>query len=161
MKHSKTLFDERRNTMSYTLKQAAEAAGKSKPTILRAIQTGKISALKHDITGGWMIEPAELHRLFPLAQDDIIQPNMERYSEALNETLVLRRELELKDEKIKELQAERERESANVADLRRRLDIEAEDRRRLTNQITALLTDQSKEKEQPPKKKIFSWFRKT
>ncbi len=161
MKHSKTLFDERRNTMSYTLKQAAEAAGKSKPTILRAIQTGKISASKHDITGGWIIEPAELHRLFPLVQDDIIQPNMERYSDVLNETKVLRRELELKDEKIKELQAERERESANVADLRRRLDIEAEDRRKLTNQITALLTDQSKESEKPPKKKLFSWFRKT
>jgi hypothetical protein len=50
--------------MPYSLKQAATATGKSKPTILRAIQGGKISAEK-DQQGEWQIEPAELHRVYP------------------------------------------------------------------------------------------------
>jgi hypothetical protein len=50
--------------MPYSLKHAATATGKSKPTILRAIQSGKISAEK-DVQGEWQIEPAELHRVYP------------------------------------------------------------------------------------------------
>jgi hypothetical protein len=49
--------------MSFSLKQAAAASGKSKPTILRAIQAGKISAEK-DEQGEWQIDPAELHRVY-------------------------------------------------------------------------------------------------
>src|SRR5689334_12118925 len=45
--------------MPYTLKQAAEATGKSKPTILRAIQKGTISASR-DAHNEWQVEPAEL-----------------------------------------------------------------------------------------------------
>jgi hypothetical protein len=51
--------------MIYSLKQAADATGKSKPTILRAIQSGKISGTRHEITDAWQIDPAELHRLYP------------------------------------------------------------------------------------------------
>ena len=47
--------------MAYSLKQAAEATGKTRPTILRAIQKGKISAVRHEVTGAWQIDPAELH----------------------------------------------------------------------------------------------------
>src|SRR4051794_2873521 len=50
--------------MPYSLKQAADATGRTKPTILRAIQTGKISAKKSKM-GAWEIEPAELHRVYP------------------------------------------------------------------------------------------------
>src|SRR5437773_380441 len=50
--------------MTYSLKQAADATGRAKPTILRAIQTGKISAKKTEI-GEWEIDPAELHRVYP------------------------------------------------------------------------------------------------
>jgi hypothetical protein len=49
--------------MVYSLKQAGEATGRSKPSILRAIQTGKISARKSEM-GEWEIEPAELHRVY-------------------------------------------------------------------------------------------------
>ena len=52
-------------TMAYTLKQAAAVIGQSKPTVLRAIQAGKISAVRDETTGGWLIDPAELHRLYP------------------------------------------------------------------------------------------------
>src|SRR3982750_3758898 len=56
--------------MAYSLKQAAEATGRTKPTILRAIQTGKISAKKTEM-GEWEIEPAELHRVYPPVADGV------------------------------------------------------------------------------------------
>jgi hypothetical protein len=50
--------------MLYGLKQAADATGRTKPTLLRAIQTGKISAKKNELRER-EIDPAELHRFFP------------------------------------------------------------------------------------------------
>lgn len=50
--------------MKYTAGQAAKATGKSVPTITRAIKKGTISADKQD-GGGYLIDPAELHRVFP------------------------------------------------------------------------------------------------
>jgi len=47
----------------YTLGTASKAVGKSKSTVLAAINSGKISASK-DAHGQWQIDPAELHRLY-------------------------------------------------------------------------------------------------
>ena len=47
----------------YSVKQAAEATGKTKPTILRAIQANRIAARK-DEHGRWQIDPAELDRVY-------------------------------------------------------------------------------------------------
>jgi hypothetical protein len=52
--------------MSYSLQQAADAAGVNKSTVLRAIQGGKVSAIRSE-HGQWVIEPAELHRVYPPA----------------------------------------------------------------------------------------------
>ena len=141
--------------MSYTLKQAAEAAGKTKPTILRAIQAGKISASRHEITGDWIIEPAELHRVYPLINIGGIEENgnaAQQYVATPNETVILHREIELRDEKIRLLQEERERERhllmSNIEDLKQRLDRESEERRKLSAQITALLTSQEIKKDE-------------
>ena len=49
--------------MSYSLQQAANAAGVNKSTILRAIRAGKVSATR-DEHRQWLIEPAELHRVY-------------------------------------------------------------------------------------------------
>ena len=46
------------------MRQAADATRRTKPTLLPAIQTGKISAKKNEL-GEWEIEPAELHRVYP------------------------------------------------------------------------------------------------
>jgi hypothetical protein len=54
-----------RNAMSYTLATAAVACGVNKSTILRAIKTGKVSAVR-DEHGQWHVEPAEVHRVYPL-----------------------------------------------------------------------------------------------
>lgn len=50
--------------MRYTLGTAAKATGKSKTTIQRAIARGRISAGRPE-EGGYSIDPAELHRVFP------------------------------------------------------------------------------------------------
>lgn len=50
--------------MKYTAGQAAKATGVATATITRALKSGKISGRKDD-NGAWMIDPAELHRVFP------------------------------------------------------------------------------------------------
>lgn len=57
--------------MRYSLGTAAIAAGKSKTTIQRAIAKGRISAEKM-AGGGYSIDPAELHRVFPMANTDTV-----------------------------------------------------------------------------------------
>ena len=44
---------------AYTLTTASEAARKSKSTILRAIQKGRLSAARTE-NAGWLIDPSEL-----------------------------------------------------------------------------------------------------
>jgi excisionase family DNA binding protein len=122
--------------MLITIKQAAEATGKSKATILRAIQAHRISATKDDVSGAWMTDPAELHRVFPPVANDAwnaVQDQGEPGS-------VMRRELAMMQQRLEEFQHERERErtdkDAVIADLR-------EDRDRWRTQAEKLLlTDQ-------------------
>jgi hypothetical protein len=50
--------------MAYSLKQAGEATGRTKPTSLCAAQIGKISAKKNEL-GEWELELSGLHRVYP------------------------------------------------------------------------------------------------
>ena len=128
--------------MAYTLTQAAEATGKSKSTIFRAIQSGKLSATRDELTQGWLIEPAELHRLYPQADHGTANATPVTHHAMPHEMAALRREIEIRDELLAKEQREREAERRNaeetIDDLRRRLDAEGEERRKLT----AILTDQ-------------------
>jgi len=54
--------------MRYTLGQAAKATGISKMTIQRALKAGRISGEK-DETGAYSLDPAEVHRVFPLVAE--------------------------------------------------------------------------------------------
>lgn len=128
--------------MLYTAGEAAKATGKNIATITRAIKSGKISASK-DVSGAWRIDPAELHRVFPaLAQDSqkvrmqedatLMQEVKSREDRALlDEVAALRERVSSQDQ----LLAER---ADQIADLRARLDLEGEERRKLA----AILTDQ-------------------
>lgn len=52
--------------MAYiTLGEAAKLVGKSKPTLSKAIKSGKMSAIGKDENGYWQIDPAEAKRAFP------------------------------------------------------------------------------------------------
>ena len=101
----------------FTLGDAAKQAGISKPTLSKAIKNGRLSAEKQS-NGSYRIQPTELFRIFPSAD------RLASYQIAeLQERLAL-------------LTAERERERHQlmdqIMDLRRRLDSEAEERRRLS-----------------------------
>jgi excisionase family DNA binding protein len=121
--------------MSYTLGQAAKAAGKSKATIYRAVQSGKISAVKDEVSGTFRIDPAELHRIFPAVPAEHAKNGELRQSETTAETNMLRAQLE---QERQERQRERVQLEGTIDDLRQRLDREGEERRKLT----AILTDQ-------------------
>jgi len=54
----------------FSLREAAREAGTSKSTILRAIQSGRLSANRTD-EGGYAIDPAELFRVYPPKKDDV------------------------------------------------------------------------------------------
>jgi hypothetical protein len=60
--------------MRYTLGQAAKATGKSKTTIQRAVAKGLISGEKGQ-NGEYKIDPAELHRVFPLQNYATVSDN--------------------------------------------------------------------------------------
>ena len=61
--------------MKYTAGQAAKATGVATATITRALKSGRISGQKDD-SGAWMIDPSELHRVFPpVSKQDRATPN--------------------------------------------------------------------------------------
>ena len=60
--------------MRYTLGQAAKATGKSKTTIQRSVAKGLISGEKGQ-NGEYRIDPAELHRVFPLKNSGTVPDN--------------------------------------------------------------------------------------
>ena len=65
------LLGTKRTMTALSLREAATAAGTSKSTILRAIQSGRMSAPRTD-DGGYAIDPAELFRVYaPAAKDDV------------------------------------------------------------------------------------------
>ncbi len=113
--------------MTYTLGEAAKATGKSKPTIHRAIKSGKISATKK-ADGSYAIDPAELHRVYPVLPRDNGEAAELKQSVTPANTEVLR-------VKFEALQQQLAREQELNQDLQR-------DRDHWRQQATALLTDQ-------------------
>jgi hypothetical protein len=138
--------------MPYSIKQAAEATGKTKPTILRAIQKNKISA-KKDEHGEWEIDPAELHRVYPAVPE-----GTSAHTDANG--VSVSREIEL----LREMLADKDRQ---IDGLNRRLESLDEERRTTLRQLTALLTDQREQAviTPPPEtpaaeaRKTRSWWR--
>jgi hypothetical protein len=148
-----------RSAMPYTLAQAARAIGRNKTSVLRAIKAGKVSAIRDEATGGWLIEPAELHRLYPPAADaahatgdaatrngndtersgDSVEHDVDaaiRNGNAAGKIAALR--ALLAQERAERLR-ERADKDAAIDDLRRRLDAADEERRTVLRQLTALL----------------------
>src|SRR3954468_19076829 len=105
-------------TMPYNLVEAGKAIGMGKSSVLRAIRKGVISASRDPTTGGWAIDPAELHRAFPSVANGTAQNQG-----GTAETDVMR-----------ELRARLEDIQHTVEDLRRRLDRSDEERGRLQQQ---------------------------
>ena len=56
-----------------SLAMAAKQVGKSKPTLLRAIRSGRLSVTKRD-DGTYAIDPAELMRAYPTLPEAVSDP---------------------------------------------------------------------------------------
>jgi hypothetical protein len=119
--------------MRYCLVQAAEATGRSRSTILRSIKAGRLSADRDALTQAWMIDAAELLRLYPLLSDD--EPRIPADGQPRTSELTeLRTRLEAADLRFADAQDQ-------IADLRRRLDTATEQLGEALQQVR-LLTDQ-------------------
>lgn len=130
----------------YSLKEAAERTGRGKPAILKAIQKGRISAKKNEL-GEWQIDPAELHRVYPMISGTVSGNGSGEREETSKETNALQREVEI-------LREERRRDFDLIEDLRK-------DRDHWRQQATALLTDQREKTPEPkPARGFRAWLAK-
>lgn len=135
-----------------SLKQTAEFAGTTKPTILKHMAKGRVSGEKDD-NGQWWFDMAELVRAYgePGSRNSSRNSSLNNRNhqdlqqetpvETVSELATLRVRLQAMEQ---ESERERRDKDDTIADLRARLDHEADERRRLTT----LLTDQ-RPKEQP------------
>ena len=128
----------------YSLARAAAVAGRSRSTVLRAIQTGRLSAVRDATIGEWSIDASELTRVYPPAAD--------RHDDGHADVAALDRVnlaalIAAKDALIGE-----QRET--IADLRRRLDTATAQLGEALGQVKAL-TDQRSAPTAPPR----SWWR--
>ncbi len=124
--------------MPFTLSQAAKACGRGKTTVFRAIKSGRISAVRDETGGTWLIEESELLRVFPPGTGEGVPRNA---AEPTRNADLAIRAAEL-DARIAELQGRLADSHETIVDLRRRLDEEREERRAAQERIAALLTDQ-------------------
>jgi transposase len=101
--------------MSYSLSQAAKATGKSKATIHRDLNSGKISGERIDSV--WNIDPAELHRVYaPVSRGEpertVSQPeprNKKERSISLEQHAFVLEQLAERDETISDLRTRLDR----------------------------------------------------
>ena len=130
--------------MPYSLKQAAEATGKDRSTLLRAIKSGRMSATLDD-TGTYRVDPAELHRVFhPLVRIDAPHKAMQQGAQGV-EVAILR-------ELVEEIRGERD-------ELRHRLAGEVAERERLLKVIEEQASTVKLLTHQPaPKGKSAYWW---
>src|SRR4051794_16761927 len=114
----------------FTLGEAARTVHRSKSTLSKAIKSGRLSVMGRD-NGSYQIDAAELYRVF--APNSSGNPEIERSAtpEANGRTALLETEIAGLRATLTQVESERD-------DLRRRLDEETQERRRLT----AILTDQ-------------------
>ncbi len=146
--------------MPYTLGQAAKATGKSKPAILDAIKSGRLSATR-DERRQWQIEPAELHRVYA----PVVQVNDTEHKETpLNhsENALLRQQNDHLKAQLATLEAVAADLRKDRDDLSRKLDAEADERhaaaaeiRRLTLMITHQpAANQNPQNQPPPRRSV-------
>lgn len=133
-----------------TVADAARRVGKSKATLLRAIKSGTISAARDAATGAFRLDEAELHRVFAAVPPANGAAKATHAAADEASCSALRAQLEAAAARIEELRDSQRTRDDTIADLRRRLDAEAEERRRLT----AILADQRL----PPPAPRRSWW---
>jgi hypothetical protein len=144
----------------FTLGQAAKATGRSKAGLLDAIRGGRLSASRDD-KNQWQIDPAELHRVYPLIVQQDVKAEQEQTPLNPSDLTHFQEKTAFLERIISGLENERD-------DLRRRLDAEAVAREKAADDVrrlTLLLTDQRppaptqiEPEPAPPPVRPFLWF---
>jgi excisionase family DNA binding protein len=101
--------------MFLTLGQAAKVCGKSKPTISKAIKSGRISATKDDL-GRYQIEQSELERVYPATSKNLHADTPSGNPVNHSENMVLHAELKAAHDAVARLEAENIRAWAQADD---------------------------------------------
>lgn len=124
--------------MAYTLGEAAKATGISKASISRAINSGRISAIKNE-SGAFSIEPVELHRVYPPKSSATVSGtpsetvrNTEGNIGNTSDFNVLQARLDAALEQLRD-------RDGTIGDLRQRLDRSDEERREAQARVIGLL----------------------
>lgn len=139
-----------------TLNQAAKAAKKSKAALLDAIKKGRLSARQDEETKVWQIELSELLRVYPHQSSTSNENQFYHQTEnqsTREETTLLRQQITLLGQ---ERDRERSQLQTTIDDLRKRLDTESEERRKLTAMITH--QNQGKPEENRPTGSRMVWL---
>jgi chromosome segregation ATPase len=135
-----------------TLAEAAKETGLTKPAIFKSIQKGRLSASK-DERGQWLIDPAELFRVYPPATKKETAETQTGSLELLLKLKEMEAKLEVTEKRLLDKESEIQNFRVQVDDLRS----ERERWRTQAEQITRLLTDQ-REKEQAQKLGFWTWL---
>jgi len=131
-----------------TVSQAAKEVGITRGGLWKAIKEGRLSATKNN-KGQFSIDPAELFRVYPPVDKVDInseQASINEHTSRHHEVDELRIRLELTNRLL-------EKSESECNDLRRRLDDEAQERRKLT----ALITHQPQDIKQDRKENSPLW----
>lgn len=117
--------------MNLSLADAAKLAGVTKSALFKAMRRGVFTASKDEVTGEWRVNISELERVYPLKDpSSLTAPSVVAdHVPSVNESSVLSERVRALEETLDQVKGERD-------DLRRRLDSESEERRRLTMALT-------------------------
>lgn len=134
------------------LNQAAKTCKKSKAAILDAIRSGRLSAKQNDLKV-WEIDPAELFRVYPFeieTDQPTNKPTNSQNHRQPEENQQVTSDLfkEIIEQVEKERTREREQMQATIDDLRKRLDEESQERKKLTQLLLTHQPEPTKQKKE-------------
>jgi hypothetical protein len=97
--------------MSLSPAEAAKHVGLTKQSVIKAIRSGRLSAVK-DASGGWLIEPVELFRVWPAVNQDRgkVTPQVDAGIPPENNEVVtlLKEQIDLLRSQLDDVRADRE-----------------------------------------------------
>lgn len=133
--------------MFYTLAQAAKAVNRTKPALLNAIQKGRISAKKNAL-GQWEIDPAELHRVYPIVKPELSEIERDETPLAAENAARIR-ELEARLNALEELKREIQAHNEDLKQERDNWRAQADEWRMQAKALPAPKADDTTKKKAP------------
>ncbi len=127
--------------MKLNKSRAAKAVGITRATLDRHIKEKKLSTEKNG-RGHLVIDVSELERVYDKVDIDTVSNDVQIKQHNTKDTMSYDAVVQVKDELIEHLTKELERERHRTESVQARLDEAEKERRRATEQLTGLLTDQ-------------------